>query len=61
MVSIADSEAKKKWDKEHTVYISLKLAKHTDADILKKLYNVPNRQGYIKSLIRQNIETQDDA
>jgi len=50
-----DSEAKKKWDKENTVFVGVKLMKNADADILRKLENVPNRQGYIKSLIRRDI------
>lgn len=36
--------------------VSLKLNKRTDADIIGKLQDVPNRQGYIKDLICQDIE-----
>lgn len=36
--------------------VSLKLNKKTDADIIGKLQDVPNRQGYIKDLIYQDIE-----
>jgi len=55
VLSIPDSEAKKKWDKENTVFVGIKLFKATDTDILQKLENVPNRQGYIKSVIRKDI------
>ena len=51
-----DSEAKRRWDAENTVQISIKLNKNTDADILERLDSVPNKQGYIKELIRSDIE-----
>ena len=55
MLSIPDSEAKKKWDKENTFRIVLKLNRNTDKDILTKLDEESSKQGYIKSLIRKNI------
>ena len=63
---MATSEALKKairkYDKEHTKQILLKLNKGTDADILQKLDEVDNKQGYIKGLIREDIksETKND-
>ena len=47
--------AQAKYDKTHTKQIPLKLNKATDADILKKLDEVDNVQGYIKNLIRTDI------
>ena len=47
---------KDKWDKAHTVQVKLKLNKNTDKDILQKLQAVGNKQGYIKGLIRKDIE-----
>lgn len=47
---------KAQWDKANTVQVKLKLNKNTDQDILAKLHQVGNKQGYIKSLIRQDIE-----
>ena len=44
-----------KYDKEHCRKILLKLNKKHDADILKKLDEVGNKQGYIKSLIRADL------
>ena len=38
-----DSEAKKKWIKENTVFIGLKLNKRTDADILGYLEGKQNQ------------------
>ena len=46
-------EAQAKYDKNHTKGIYLKLNKDTDADIIARLEEVDNRQGYIKELIRK--------
>lgn len=43
------------WDAKNTTQIKLKLNNHTDKDILVKLENMPNKQGYIKDLIRKDI------
>lgn len=48
--------AKERYDAKTAVYISLKLNKKTDADILKKLDEADNKQGYIKRLIRKDIK-----
>lgn len=45
-----------RYDKKHTKGVYLKLNKETDKDILKKLNEVDNKQGYIKSLIRKDME-----
>lgn len=44
------------WDKANTKQIKMKLNLKTDADILEKLESVPNKQGYIKELIRADIK-----
>ena len=54
-MSTPDSEAKKKWVKEHTTVYRMKLNHKTDADIIKKLESVESKQGYIKDLIRKDI------
>lgn len=51
-----DSEAKKKWDRENTVVVTMKLNKNQDADIIEKLNSVDNKQGYIKRLIREDAK-----
>ena len=56
MTSEAQKRAQAKYDKANTTQIILKLNKKTDADILEKLQGVDNRQGYIKELIRQDLE-----
>lgn len=53
-VSEQQKRAAAKYNKEHTRLITLRLTQH-DADILARLDAVPNKQGYIKSLIRADI------
>ena len=49
------ARANKKYDSTHTTGIYLKLNNNTDKDILGRIASVPNTQGYIKQLIRQDI------
>lgn len=53
---MADSPAKKAWVAAHTTRVVMNLNHNTDADILKKLSEVPSKQGYIKALIRDDLE-----
>lgn len=46
------SKASMKYNKENTVQLLIRLNKNTDADIIKILDEVGNKQGYIKNLIR---------
>lgn len=55
MTSEAQKRATQKYDEAKTVQFKMKLNKGTDADILKKLNSVENKQGYIKALIRADI------
>lgn len=56
MVTDAKKKAVAKFDAQHAYYISLKLYDSTDSDIIKQLNSVGNKQGYIKRLIREDIE-----
>lgn len=47
--------AQKKYDEKNTKQIKVKLNYKTDADIIKKLDSTDNMQGYIKQLIRKDI------
>lgn len=50
------SKAQSKYDKANCVYVSLKLNRNTDADIIQKLQSIPDsRQLYIKKLIEADI------
>ena len=55
MTSSAQLKAQAKYDKKNTKQTILKLNRLSDADILMKLENVENKQGYIKSLIRNDM------
>ena len=46
----------KKYDKENTTKVTLKLNLKTDADILEYLEQCGNKQGTIKKLLRDEIE-----
>lgn len=45
-----------KYDRDNTTRVYIKLNNRTDKDILDKLGSVPNKQGYIKGLIRSDIK-----
>ena len=44
-----------KYDAKNSIVITLKFNRGTDADILERLEQEGNRQGFIKSLIRDRI------
>ncbi|MCL1924305.1 MAG: hypothetical protein FWF50_01825 [Defluviitaleaceae bacterium] len=45
-----------KYQKESTISVNLRLFKNTEQDIIEKLNSVENKNGYIKTLIRADIE-----
>ena len=56
MVSKSQLKAQEKYRKNNTRNVTLQLNKNTDKDILKKLDEVPSKMGYIKELIRKDLE-----
>lgn len=52
--------AQAKYKKGNTKQIALQLNLNTDVDILYKLQSVPNKQGYIKQLIRDDIAKENE-
>ncbi|WRK54631.1 hypothetical protein SD457_06805 [Coprobacillaceae bacterium CR2/5/TPMF4] len=56
MVSEAKKRANMKSDKKNAKYVTLKLNKNTDKDILEYLDTLDNKNGYLKKLIRQDIK-----
>ena len=56
MVSEAKKRANMKSDKKNAKYVTLKLNKNTDKDILEYLDTLDNKNGYLKNLIRKNIK-----
>lgn len=56
MATEAQIKAQRKYDAENTRQVHLKLNRRTDEDVLEKLDSVQSKQGYIKKLIREDIE-----
>ena len=56
MATEAQKKATLKYDQKNTRQYHLKLNLTTDADIIQKLEQVEKIQGYIKALIRKDIE-----
>ena len=52
----AYTKAARKYNEANTVAVHLKLNKNTDADVIQRLNEVESKQGYIKELIRKDIE-----
>ena len=49
----------KQYDKDNTTQVKFKLNNRTDEDILTFLNSLPNKQGYIKALIREDMKKRD--
>lgn len=47
-----------KYNEKHVVQIKFNFNKVTDADIIEKLQSLSNKQGYVKSLIRKDMENE---
>ena len=56
MATEARRRAVKKYDKTHTKQVHLKFNLESDADILNHLEQKENVQGYIKQLIREDMQ-----
>lgn len=56
MVSEAKKKANSDWDKKNTKRYYLKVMKETESDIIEKLDQQDNVNGYIKRLIREDIQ-----
>lgn len=57
MASKAKIRANNKSNKKNTKMICVRLSYNTDADIIKKLDEVDSKMGYIKELIRKDLQT----
>ena len=59
------TDAKRKtnmdFDRKNTKLVGMKLNKHTDADILDYLEKQENVQGYLKKLIREDINKGEET
>jgi hypothetical protein len=54
--SEARIRANTKYNKAHTVQYAFRANTKTDEDVINRLSEVPNVAGYIKQLIRKDIE-----
>lgn len=45
-----------KWKRKNTKLITMRLNNYTDRDLLQFLNTLPNKQGYIKELIRTDMK-----
>lgn len=52
--------AQRKYDKENAWRMQLKFIQSTESDLIEKLESVPNKSGYIKSLIRADLAKSSD-
>ena len=57
MATDAQIRANARYNKAHTKCVCLRLNYKTDADIIKRLSEVGSKNGYIKSLIRKDMES----
>ena len=55
MATEAQIKEQAKYDAKNTRQVHLKLNRRTDEDVLEKLDSVPSKQGYIKALIRADL------
>lgn len=58
MVTESQRRASAKYDAANTTSIRLKLNINTEMDIIERLEEVGNKSGYIKQLIRDDINKQ---
>ena len=49
-------KAQQKYDNANTIFIGLKLNKKTDKDIIDRLNAEPNKQGFIKQILKQYLK-----
>lgn len=48
-----------KWNKENTTLINIRFMKNTEQDLLDHLSRQDNKSGYIKDLIRADMQKQE--
>jgi hypothetical protein len=56
MATEAQRKAQRRYDARNTRQVHIKLNLRTDKDVLEKLDEVQSKQGYIKRLIREDLE-----
>ena len=59
MATEAQRKAQRRYDARNTRQVHIKLNLRTDKDVLEKLDEVQSKQGYIKRLIREDLERKE--
>ena len=49
-------KSQNEWNKKNTTMVAIKLNHNTDSDIIEQLEKQPSKMGYIKQLIRDDIQ-----
>lgn len=49
-------ESQTRWERENTMWISIKLNHRTDADIIEYLNRQPSKMGCIKEALREQMK-----
>lgn len=49
-------EQNSKWNKANTLLLTIRLVKTTEQDLIEWLNSQPNKSGYVKALIRKDME-----
>lgn len=52
---MADSEAKKKWDRENTILVTIKLFRASNGDIIEWLKGKENKSAAIKEVLSDYV------
>lgn len=60
-MAMTRTEIQAKYDAKTAKHYSLKFNVNTDSDIIEKLSNVGSVQAYIKQLIREDIQKQEQT
>lgn len=60
--NLEEMTPQERYHKKNTKLFTIRLVETTEQDIIEKLDTVPNKSGYIKGLIREDIarENQED-
>ena len=53
--------AREKYLKDKTTSVCIRFMQNTESDLLEYLNSMPNKAGYIKSLIRADMENQKNT
>lgn len=56
---MSQKESQTRWERENTLWVSIKLNHRTDADIIRYLDRQPSKMGAIKAAIRAQMKKEE--